>query len=828
MHFFWIDFKISDSKLVYKLSHYILYNKRRSPTFRFATFKATFSSLRMMNKPPQMASRPPPDDFSLKETKPALGVGKTTADKLASTYDLVEQMLYLYVRVVKARDLPASDITGSCDPYVEIRMGNYKGTTRHFDKKTNPEWNQVFSFSKDRIQSTMLEVTVKDKDVLKDDFIGGVLFDLNEIPKRVPPDSPLAPQWYKLTDRKGDKLKGELMLAVWWGTQADEAFPEAWHSDAASVGAGGLANIKSKVYLSPKLWYLRVNVIEAQDLIPNDKTRFPEVYVKAILGNQALRTRVSVSKTINPLWNEDLMFVASEPFEEPLILSVEDRVGPNKDEVLGRCAIPLQYVDRRLDHRMINSKWFNLEKHVVIEGEKKKEVKFASRIHMRVCLEGGYHVLDESTHYSSDLRPTAKQLWKNSIGLLEVGILSANGLSPMKTKDGRATTDAYCVAKYGTKWVRTRTITDSVTPKWNEQYTWEVFDPCTVITIGVFDNCHLQGGDDKPGGAHDSRIGKVRIRLSTLETDRVYTHSYPLLVLHPTGVKKMGEVHLAVRFTCSSLMNMMHMYSQPLLPKMHYIHPLTISQLDSLRHQAIQIVSMRLGRAEPPLRKEIVEYMLDVGSHMWSMRRSKANFLRIMSVLGGLLSIGKWFDQICNWKNPITTVLIHILFLILVLYPELILPTIFLYLFLIGIWYYRWKPRNPPHMDTRISCADNAHPDELDEEFDTFPTSRPPDLIRMRYDRLRSIAGRMQTVVGDLATQGERFQSLISWRDPRATSLFVMFCLLAAVILYVTPFQVVAIITGLYVLRHPRFRRKLPSVPLSFFRRLPARTDCML
>ncbi|KAL4564570.1 hypothetical protein LXL04_028634 [Taraxacum kok-saghyz] len=38
-----------------------------------------------------------------------------------------------------------------------------------------------------------------------------------------------------------------------------------------------------------------------------------------------------------------------------------------------------------------------------------------------------------------------------------------------------------------------------------------------------------------------------------------------------------------------------------------------------------QIVSMRLSREEPQLRKEIAEYMLDVGSHMWSKRRSKAN-----------------------------------------------------------------------------------------------------------------------------------------------------------------------------------------------------------
>ncbi|KAL6200686.1 hypothetical protein ACLB2K_030467 [Fragaria x ananassa] len=742
-----------------------------------------------MQKPPQST------DFALKETSPNIGAGSITGDKLSCTYDLVEQMQYLYVRVVKAKDLPGKDVSGSCDPYVEVKLGNYKGVTKHFEKKSNPEWNQVFAFSKDRIQASILEAVVKDKDFVVDDFMGRVIFELNDIPKRIPPDSPLAPQWYRLDDRKGVRVRGELMLAVWMGTQADEAFPDAWHSDAAT------------------------------DLLPTDKSRYPEVFVKVVYGNQALRTRISQSKSINPMWNEDLMFVAAEPFEEPLFLTVEDRVGSGKDEVLGKCVIALQNVQRRLDHKPVNTRWFNLEKHAIVDGEQKKEIKFASRIHLRVCLDGGYHVLDESTHYSSDLRPTAKQLWKPSIGILELGVISAVGLMPMKAKDSRGTTDAYCVAKYGQKWVRTRTIVDSFTPKWNEQYTWEVFDPCTVISIGVFDNGHIHGGDK---GGKDSRIGKVRIRLSTLEADRVYTHSYPLLVLHPSGVKKMGEIQLAVRFTCSSLVNMLHMYSHPLLPKMHYIHPLSVIQLDSLRHQAMQIVSMRLNRAEPPLRKEVVEYMLDVDSHMWSMRRSKANFFRIMGVLSGVIAVGKWLDQICNWKNPLTTILIHVLFIILVLYPELILPTIFLYLFLIGIWNFRWRRRHPPHMDTRLSHADAAHPDERDEEFDTFPTSRPSDIVRMRYDRLRSIAGRVQTVVGDMATQGERFQSLLSWRDPRATTLFVTFCLIAAIVLYVTPFQVVSLLTGIYVLRHPRFRHKLPSAPLNFFRRLPARSDSML
>jgi acyl-CoA synthetase (AMP-forming)/AMP-acid ligase II len=131
-------------------------------------------------------------------------------------------------------------------------------------------------------------------------------------------------------------------------------------------------------------------------------------------------------------------------------------------------------------------------------------------------------------------------------------------------------------------------------------------------------------------------------------------------------------------------------------------------------------------------------------------------------------------------------------------------------------------------MDARLSCAEATHPDEIDEELDTFPTSKPNDVVRLRYDRLRSVAGRIQTVVGDVATQGERVRSLLAWRDPRATALFTAICLVAAVALYVTPFRVVVLVAGLYVLRHPRFRSRMPSAASNFFKRLPSRADTML
>ncbi|XP_038707563.1 FT-interacting protein 3-like [Tripterygium wilfordii] len=777
--------------------------------------------------PPKQNPQMPSADYSLKKTFPNIGGGRVlNNDNLTTAFDLVEKMHIVYVRVVRAKGLPGINADGTCDPFVEVKIGNYKGTTNYVEKNPNPEWNQVFAFSKDHIHATMGEILVRNKEFVNDEeILGRVLFYVSEVPSRVPPDSSLAPEWHRLEGRNGLRVQGELMLAIWMGNQADEAFPDAWHSDVLAISGEHIANTRSKVYLSPRLWYLRVNVIEAQDLVLRDQNRRPEAYVKGILGTIVLRSRVSPKKSVNPTWNEDLIFVVAEPFDEPLILSVEDKLGADKDECLGRCVVPLQMVENRDKPIPVSHRWYGLEK-TVVNGEETKVVRLNSRLHLRVSFDGGYHVFDESTHYNSDLRAASKLLWTPPIGVLELGILNAEGLQPTKNKDGRGTVDAYCVAKYGQKWVRTRTIVDSFAPKWNEQYTWEVYDPCTVITIGVFENCHIKGD----GGvvAKDPRIGKVRIRLSTLKTDRIYTHSYPLLVLQNTGVKKMGEIQLAVRFTCTSLLNMLQTYTEPLLPKMHYLHPLTVYQLDSLRHQATYTISMRLGRAEPPLRKEVVEYMLDVGVNMWSLRRGRANFARIIRLFNVFFMFHRWFNEICKWKNATKTIATHFLLMVLVFFPCLILPTFFLSLFTVGIWNYRKRPRYPPHMDTQFSYADTAQNDELDEEFDTFPSSKGGEVLKARYDRLRSIAGRMQTVLGDLATQGERVQSLLTWRDPRATFMFVIFCLIAAILIYVIPFRMMIIFVVFYTLRHPKFRIDIPAVPQNFLRRLPAKTDSLL
>ncbi|KNA23799.1 hypothetical protein SOVF_021310 [Spinacia oleracea] len=785
----------------------------------------------MHGPPPELIRRmaahkrtAPPGEYA-----PRVISGKFVSEtEKISAFDLVEPMQYLFVRIVKARGLTPNE-----NPFIKIRTSNQSlrskpAAYRPGEPPENPEWQQVFAVSSPSTSAAgTLEISIWDSATER--FLGGLCFDLSDVPVRDPPDSPLAPQWYRLEG--GEGVSGDVQIAVWMGTQADDSFPEAWTADAPPQQPSG-SFTRAKVYQSPKLWYLRVTVIEAQDLhIPPNlpPLTVPDIRVKAQLGFQSVRTKrgsMSAHGGAAVHWNEDLILIAGEPLEEQLILLVEDRT--SKDPMLlGHAIVPVGSIEQRMDERHVAAKWITLEGGGG-GGGGGGEGPYGGRVFLRLCLEGGYHVLDEAAHVCSDYRPTAKQLWKPPVGILELGILGARGLLPMKTKGGgKGSTDAYCVAKYGKKWVRTRTSTDSFDPRWNEQYTWQVFDPCTVLTIGVFDNWRMfaDPGEEKP----DYRIGKVRIRVSTLESNKVYTNSYPLLVLLRTGLKKMGEIELAVRFVCPSLLpETCGVYGQPLLPRMHYLRPLGVAQQEALRVAATKMVAAWLARSEPPLGPEVVRYLLDADSHTWSMRKSKANWFRIVAVLAWAIGLAKWLDRIRRWRNPLTTILVHILYLVLVWYPDLVVPTGFLYVFLIGIWYYRFRPKIPAGMDTRLSQAETVDPDDLDEEFDTIPSSNPGDIIRVRYDRLRILAARVQTVLGDLATQGERVQALVSWRDPRATKLFIGVCLMITITLYAVPPKMVAVALGFYFLRHPMFREPMPPTSLNFFRRLPSLSDRLI
>ncbi|XAR64849.1 hypothetical protein NMG60_11008722 [Bertholletia excelsa] len=735
-----------------------------------------------------------------------------------SSFDLVNKMHYLFVRVVRAQSLPTNG-----NPIVKLAVSGFHVLSKPARKTNFFEWDQTFAFARDSPDSSsILEVSVWEPrksssatpifDARGNNFLGDICFDVSEIPLRDPPDSPLAPQWYRLEGR-GPRM-GHLMLATWVGTQADESFADAWKTDTA-----GHPNSWSKIYQSPKLWYLRLTVHEGQNIPMPGKDS--QLHIKAKLGFQVFRTKPTIPCNGSPSWNEDLMFVAAEPFTDSELKIFLEKRQPKESVGLGEATILLTTIERRVDDRQVAARWIN------VEDPKEKGI-YKGRVQLRVCFDGGYHVMDEAAHVCSDYRPTARQLWKPPVGTIELGIVGCKNLLPMKTINGKGSTDAYAVAKYGNKWVRTRTISDCLDPKWNEQYTWSVHDPSTVLTIGVFDSCEVfEMGNNKESIRPDIRIGKVRIRISTLQTGKIYKNMYPLILLTHDGLKKMGEIELAVRFVrASPRIDFLHVYSQPLLPLMHHLKPLSRAQQEILRTNTVKIVAEYLALSEPPLRSEVVAYMLDADSHAFSMRKVRANWLRIITVVAGIIDVVKWVEDTRAWKNPTATLLVHALLVMLVWFPDLIIPTLAFYVFAIGAWNYRFRSREGlPHFDPKISLAESIDGDELDEEFDAIPSTRPNVVVRARYDKLRNLGARVQTTLGDFATQCERVQALVTWRDPRATGIFVGLCFVVALILYLVPSKMVAMAFGFYYLRHPLFRDQMPSPALNFFRRLPSLSD---
>lgn len=113
-----------------------------------------------------------------------------------ASYDLVEWVSFLFVRLLKAKHSVGADRA----VYAKVSIGTHSVRTPAAEKSSSEaEWDQAFAFHKDSRNSTTLDISVwseKKKDApadATDTCLGAVSFDLHEIPKRCPPDSPLAP-----------------------------------------------------------------------------------------------------------------------------------------------------------------------------------------------------------------------------------------------------------------------------------------------------------------------------------------------------------------------------------------------------------------------------------------------------------------------------------------------------------------------------------------------------------------------------------------------------------------------------------------------------------
>lgn len=222
------------------------------------------------------------------------------------------QNLTLTLRIIRAVDLPAKDVTGTSDPYVKILLlpdKKHKLLTKVKKRNLNPHWNECFLFEgwpHNKLLEKTLYLQVIDYDRFsRDDPIGETYIPLNETDLS---QSPVV--WKFLQPCKDTRGKlGELLLSLCY---------------------------------QPNIGRLTVIVMKAKELKAKDITGSSDPYVKIWLhfgGTKIEKKKTSIKmRSLNPVYNESFIFeIPWEKIREAMLeVSVMDFDKLGRNELIGK------------------------------------------------------------------------------------------------------------------------------------------------------------------------------------------------------------------------------------------------------------------------------------------------------------------------------------------------------------------------------------------------------------------------------------------------------------------------------------------------------------
>ncbi|KAK1888400.1 Multiple C2 and transmembrane domain containing protein 2 [Dissostichus eleginoides] len=93
---------------------------------------------------------------------------------LKNTHKCVREVGFLQVKVVKANDLPATDLNGKSNPFCVVELGNSKLQTHTFYKTVNPEWNKALTFPIKDIHDVIVLTLLDENGDKAPNFLGKV------------------------------------------------------------------------------------------------------------------------------------------------------------------------------------------------------------------------------------------------------------------------------------------------------------------------------------------------------------------------------------------------------------------------------------------------------------------------------------------------------------------------------------------------------------------------------------------------------------------------------------------------------------------------------
>ncbi|XP_033101651.1 synaptotagmin-7-like isoform X1 [Anneissia japonica] len=228
-------------------------------------------------------------------------------------YNFTEQTLIL--KIIRAQDLPAKDLSGTSDPFVKILLlpnKKSKMETKVKKKKLNPTWHETFlfeGFPYNKLQERILHLQVLDYDKFsRNDAIGEVNIPLCDV-----------------------ELAKE---TTYWKSLLP-----------SKKSAGKLGDILFSIMYVPSQGQLTIVVMKCRNLQAKDFTGKSDPYVKIwhmYKGKRVEKKKTTVKKcTLNPVFNEEFVFDVNldKIRDTSFIISVLDRDRISKNDIIGSVLI---------------------------------------------------------------------------------------------------------------------------------------------------------------------------------------------------------------------------------------------------------------------------------------------------------------------------------------------------------------------------------------------------------------------------------------------------------------------------------------------------------
>ncbi|KAG1939545.1 extended synaptotagmin-2 [Pimephales promelas] len=255
----------------------------------------------------------------------------------------------LRIHFLEAQDLVGKDtflggmIKGKSDPYGVLQLGNQLFRSKVIKESVNPKWNEVYEACVYDHSGQNLEIELYDEDTDKDDFLGSLTLNIDELQKEQKID-----EWFSLDDI----AKGKLHLKIEWLSllSTPDKLDEVLSSVKAYKGQAndGLSSAVLLVLLdsgknlprNPLEFNnagLKKGTVNKAKKSGKKVSSVPSPFVQFTVGHKSFESKTRY-KTNEPVWEEAFTFLIHNPKCQELEVEVKD----DKHECsLGTCSLPL-------------------------------------------------------------------------------------------------------------------------------------------------------------------------------------------------------------------------------------------------------------------------------------------------------------------------------------------------------------------------------------------------------------------------------------------------------------------------------------------------------